>query len=158
MCMTVSWWWCEPTHIKCTISSLFVTSIIKSSNTTILWPCIAPHYVRVSILGRPWWNSISGISFYITKLISKGKIHENCFSQLSLFHFNGEQTWHLANQHFRQTDHSMISMIAWSWSLKNVQIVVWVHPLKTKSDGVSRLVSFYGMIYNCRLSRKNVDA
>jgi hypothetical protein len=28
---------------------------------------------------------------HITKLISKGKIHENCFSQLSLFHFNGEQ-------------------------------------------------------------------
>ena len=40
---------------------------------------------------------------HITKLISKRKIHENCFSQLSLFNFNGEQTWHLANQHFRQT-------------------------------------------------------
>ena len=51
-------------------------------------------------------TTIKSQSYTYYKLISKGKIHENCFSQLSLFHFNGEQTWHLANQHFRQTDHS----------------------------------------------------
>jgi hypothetical protein len=35
-----------------------------------------------------------------------------------------------------------------------VQIVVWIHPLKTKSDVFSRLVSFYGMIYKTTVSRE----
>ena len=62
---------------------------------------------RDSTFNVCWFTPPSNHSHtHITKLISKGKIHENCFSQLSLFHFNGEQTWHLANQHFKQTDHS----------------------------------------------------